>query len=93
MTITIRDVPDETRQALADRARTEGKSLQSYLLAVLEQEAGFQRNRQILEWAEERARVRDSAVTGGDIAEIIRQGREQRSAQIRGAASEENRGP
>lgn len=38
--ITIRDVPEETRDELAARARATGRSLQEYLLAELEKLAG-----------------------------------------------------
>lgn len=38
--ITIRDVPEETRDELAARARATGRSLQEYLLAELQRLAG-----------------------------------------------------
>ncbi len=47
--IQIKDVPDEVRDVLAAEAKRAGKSLQSYLLSVLEKEARFARNREIVE--------------------------------------------
>jgi antitoxin FitA len=47
--IQIKDVPDEVRETLAAEAKRSGKSLQAYLLALLEREARFVRNRQIIE--------------------------------------------
>jgi hypothetical protein len=46
--VTIRDVPDEVRDLLAEEARSRGQSLQGFLLAVLRRQAGFSRNRQVL---------------------------------------------
>ena len=47
--IQIKDVPDEVRDLLAAEAKRSGKSLQAYLLGVLEKEARFTRNREIVE--------------------------------------------
>ncbi|MFY1696978.1 MULTISPECIES: FitA-like ribbon-helix-helix domain-containing protein [unclassified Solwaraspora] len=46
--LTIRDVPEEVRDLLAQQARERGQSLQAYLLAVLNRQADFCRNRQLL---------------------------------------------
>ena len=46
--LTIRDVPDDVKEALASDAREHGQSLQSFLLVVLKRQAGFRRNRQLL---------------------------------------------
>lgn len=48
MAVTIRDVPDEVRDLLAEQARARGQSLQSFLLTVLRRQAAFSQNRQIL---------------------------------------------
>ncbi|GGL02515.1 hypothetical protein [Mangrovihabitans endophyticus] len=48
VTLTVRDVPEEVRDLLADQARERGQSLQGFLLTVLGRQAGFGRNRQIL---------------------------------------------
>ncbi|MGL4178497.1 MAG: FitA-like ribbon-helix-helix domain-containing protein [Dermatophilaceae bacterium] len=47
--LQIRNVPDEIRDALTERARREGRSLQSVLLEIIEQEAGRSRNVSILD--------------------------------------------
>ncbi|WP_326549749.1 FitA-like ribbon-helix-helix domain-containing protein [Micromonospora sp. NBC_01813] len=47
--LTIRDVPEEVRDLLAQQARERGQSLQAYLLAVLNRQADFCRNRQLLD--------------------------------------------
>lgn len=47
--IQIKDVPDAVRDILAAEAKRSGKSLQAYLLGVLEKEARFARNREIVE--------------------------------------------
>lgn len=47
--IQIKDVPDEVRETLAAEAKRSGKSLQAYLLGLLEKEARFARNRAIVE--------------------------------------------
>ncbi|MGL5818688.1 MAG: FitA-like ribbon-helix-helix domain-containing protein [Phycicoccus sp.] len=46
--LQIRNVPEDVRDVLADRARREGRSLQSVLLEIVEQEAGRSRNAGIL---------------------------------------------
>lgn len=46
--IQIKDVPDDVREALAAEAKRSGKSLQAYLLGLLEKEARFARNREIV---------------------------------------------
>ena len=47
--IQIRNVPEETRRLVSARARAHGQSMQQYLYALLEREAGFARNHEILE--------------------------------------------
>lgn len=46
--LTIRDVPDDVKEALAQDARERGQSLQAFLVGVLERQADFGRNRQLL---------------------------------------------
>ncbi|NYH50755.1 MULTISPECIES: FitA-like ribbon-helix-helix domain-containing protein [Nocardiopsis] len=47
--IQVKDVPDEVREILTVEAKRSGKSLQAYLLTLLEREARFVRNREIVE--------------------------------------------
>lgn len=42
--LTVRDVPEEVRDALAASAKASGRSLQAYLLSVLSRQAGYARN-------------------------------------------------
>lgn len=74
--LTIRDVPNDVRDALAEEARAGGQSLQAYVLRVLARQAAFARNRQLLGEVE-----RDLAAGGGagrdapDAADLLNQAR------------------
>ncbi|RCV54733.1 FitA-like ribbon-helix-helix domain-containing protein [Marinitenerispora sediminis] len=46
--IQVKNVPEEVRDELAAAAKRAGHSLQAYLLGVLEREARFARNLEIL---------------------------------------------
>lgn len=77
--LTIRDIPDHVKDALAGEARQCGQSLQAYLLGVLSRQAAFTRNRQLLAEIEH-----DLDVNGGadadapDAAELLAQARAER---------------
>lgn len=78
--LTVRDVPEEVRDLLARQARERGQSLQGFLLAVLNRQAHFGRNRQIL------AEISQELDGGGgadqdapDAAELIARARAERS--------------
>lgn len=47
--LQIRDVPDNVRQALAERARARGQSLQAYLLALVKDEVRRSANLALLD--------------------------------------------
>lgn len=47
--VQIRDVPPEVRDALAERARQSNQSLSMFLRDVLIREAGFARNRALVD--------------------------------------------
>jgi plasmid stability protein len=47
--IQIRDVPDDARDALTERARARGQSLQSFLREVVLREAAFGHNIAVLD--------------------------------------------
>ncbi len=67
----IRDVPDEVRDALAERARERGQSLQAFLLAVVEAEARRARNTSLL--AQFSGRSDGSRVVPGETAAELEQ--------------------
>ncbi|MBC6450317.1 FitA-like ribbon-helix-helix domain-containing protein [Actinokineospora xionganensis] len=77
--LTIRDVPDDVKNALAQDARERGQSLQSFLLSMLKRQADFSRNRQLLAEIE-----RDLATDGGagedapDAADLVERARADR---------------
>ncbi len=82
-TITVRDVPEATRAALAEAARERGQSLQAYTLGVLQQDAGFRRNRQVLrEIARSWSSEDSTGPTTSDIVEIIARERADRDAEL-----------
>ena len=82
--LTIRDVPDEVRDALARDARERGQSLQAFLLGVLVRQAAFSGNRRLLDEIE-----RDLAAGGGagadapDAAQVLEQARHDREPGAR----------
>lgn len=71
--LQIRDVPLEVRDAIAEQARREGQSVQSYLLKLVEREARLLQNAA----AFERTRgLRVAIRPGADPVSIIREGRD-----------------
>lgn len=44
VSLQIRDVPEDTRDRIAEQARRQGKSVQAYLLELIEREARFSDN-------------------------------------------------
>ncbi|WHM38508.1 hypothetical protein [Streptomyces sp. BPTC-684] len=73
--LQIRDVPEEVRAILADRAAQQGKSLQAYLLSLVTAEAERANNLALLRTFEDR-----SDGTGGSMAATV--------AEIEAARSE-----
>jgi hypothetical protein len=47
LTVTVRDVPENVREALNRVARMRGQSLQAFLMSVLKQQAEFSRNAEL----------------------------------------------
>jgi antitoxin FitA len=68
--ITIRDVPEETRDELAARASATGRSLQEYLRRELIQLASRPDNDVLLARIAERKRLTGSAMTTREILEL-----------------------
>lgn len=76
--LQIRNVSDDTRDALAREAKRRNRSLQELLLEVVEREAAYARRR---EWLDERRSHsgRQRPAVGLDlIVEMIQQGRAAR---------------
>ena len=72
----IRDVPDEVRDVLAQRARERGQSLNTYLREVILREASFAGNRALIDAL---VRRRDGATfTAEDVVVARDAGREDR---------------
>jgi antitoxin FitA len=76
----IRDVPEETVDVLKARAQRANQSLQAYVRTILDREVS------VMTWEEvEDARRRiqaGSSATVDDILDAIRQGREEREAEL-----------
>jgi hypothetical protein len=84
--LTIRDVPDEVKNALAREARARGQSLQAFLLGVLTRQAGFSRNRQLLEEIErDLSRGGGAGLDAPDAAEVLNHARGERGRKRSGS--------
>lgn len=81
--LTVRDVPDDVKDSLTRDARERGQSLQAFVLSVLEREASFGRNRELLAEID-----RELADDGGanedapDAADLIVEARERRTSML-----------
>jgi antitoxin FitA len=80
--LQIRDVPEEVRDALAERARARGQSLQTFLLSLVREEARRSRNLALLDRFAGRAD--GSKLTVGEAADAIAQARAERDEQLIG---------
>ena len=91
--ITIRDVPEEVRDLLAQQARERGQSLQAFLVAVLNRQADFCRNRQLLVEISEEF---DGGVGAGpdvpDAADVLVRARAERGLPDAGSSNRSDRG-
>ncbi len=75
--LTIRDVPEAVKDALASAARERGQSLQAYALGVLTREADFMSNAHVIVEVD----ARRAHLAGDDApraAEVIAAERERR---------------
>jgi antitoxin FitA len=86
--LTVRDVPEDVKSALAREARERGQSLQAFLLTVLMRQADFARNRQLL------AEIEHDLSTGGgaesdapDAALVLAQARGEQHDDVQGGAA------
>jgi plasmid stability protein len=74
--LTIREVPDDVKEALARDARDHGQSLQGFLLTVLTRQAAFSRNRQLLaEIDDDMARSGGADASAPDASMLLEQSR------------------
>jgi len=78
--LQIRGVPEDVREALADRARAQGQSLQGFLLCLLQEEARRSRNRALLERFVDRND--GSLLAVEEAAEAVSEAREEREGQL-----------
>lgn len=84
--LQIRDVPDDIRQTLADRAVARGQSLQSFLLSLVTEEARRSVNLTMLERFG--GRKDGSQLSATQVTEALDQARADRGALFGGAASD-----
>jgi len=78
--LQIREVPDDIRQTLADRAAARGQSLQSFLLSLVTDEARRSTNLALLERFS--ARHDGSQLSATQVAEALEQARADREAVL-----------
>lgn len=76
--VQIRNMPEKLHRTLKSRAAQAGMSLSAYLLRELKRSADKPSIEEILERIRKREPIRD--VSGAD---LVRQGRAQRDAQVR----------
>ncbi len=89
--LQIRDVPDEVRQTLTERARARGQSLQAFLLALVEDEARRSQNVALLDRFADRAD--GSQLTAEQTTEALRQARAERDAALTSGRDSGSSGP
>ncbi|HEY0216811.1 MAG TPA: hypothetical protein VGC57_10510 [Cellulomonas sp.] len=78
--LQIRDVPEEVRDVLTERARAKGQSLQAFLREVVLREASFAHNVALLDAALSRRAA--SAATGQDVLDALDEARTGRQGQV-----------
>ena len=76
--VQIRNMPEKMHRTLKSRAAQAGMSLSGYLLRELKQSTERPTKEELLE----RARRRAPLMAGFDVVAAIREGREERDAQI-----------
>ncbi|CAN5859437.1 hypothetical protein BH20ACT6_BH20ACT6_22680 [soil metagenome] len=81
--LQIRDVPDDIRQTLAERAAARGQSLQAFLLTLITDEARRSTNLALLERFG--ARRDGSQLSAAQATEALDRSRAERDAVLSGA--------
>ncbi len=84
--LQIREVPDDIRQTLADRAAARGQSLQAFLLSLVTDEARRSTNLALLERFG--ARQDGSQLSPTQVTEALDQARVEREALLSEVASD-----
>lgn len=84
--LQIRDVPDDIRQTLAERAAARGQSLQSFLLTLVTDEARRSTNLALLKGFG--AREDGSQLSTGQVTEALDEARAEREAHLNDAGSD-----
>jgi hypothetical protein len=88
VTVTVRDVPEDVRDALTRTARSRGQSLQAFLMSLLKQQAAFSRNAELLaDVAEDLAGGGGAQADAPDAASILEQARPEASRRTKGRRS------
>jgi len=75
--LQIRDIPEDARDVLAQRAKDRGQSLNSYLRDVVLREVSFADNQALI--SDVVARRGDSSFTAEDVLEVLATARGERS--------------
>jgi antitoxin FitA len=78
--VQIRDVPDETRDALVRLAARKGQSLQAFLLDLVNDASRRERRLAILDEID--ARQEGAPTTGLSAADLVRETRRERDEQL-----------
>jgi plasmid stability protein len=69
--ITIRDVPEQTRAALAARAASRGQSMQEYLRGLLNDVAGKPDMKELIDRVERRVKASGVSLSTEEIFEAL----------------------
>jgi plasmid stability protein len=81
--LQIRDVPDDVRRRLADRAAARGQSLQSFLLALVTEEAERSANLAIVQRFAER--TDGSRLSAAEATHAVDRARAEREGRVAAA--------
>ena len=71
--ITIRDVPEETRSTLAARAASRGQSMQEFLRLLLEEAAGKPDMSELVGQIERRVKAAGTRLSAEEIVDSVRE--------------------
>lgn len=89
--LQIRDVPDDIRRTLAERAAARGQSLQAFLLTLITEEAHRSTNGALLERFG--ARHDGSQLSSEDVIQALDEARAARKVQLTGILGDAETNP